>query len=165
MQNTQVKSTTRYKQHRASRGQGAIAVRKDAHAGRAAGRGAWWWVWRWRGTPGCSAHDRLERGSTGESEREHRDGDAARRRRLLHPGPPTGASLLQVAWAAARQAEQSPGLLWLQVPTVLSVVAGARLGRSTRSGARGHRSAPIVAGGRLRFLWFLCRPSHARFSR
>ena len=67
--------------------------------GRGAGRGGG--DWRWRCTLGCSAHDRSERGSTWESERVHRDGDAAGRRRLLRPGPWTGASWLQGAWAAS----------------------------------------------------------------
>ena len=56
---------------------------------------------------------------------------------------PTCVSLLHGAWAASLHPAQGPGLLRLQVPTVLSAVAGARTRRATRPSARVHRSAWI----------------------
>ena len=57
------------------------------------------------------------------------------------------ALLLQGAWAASLHPAEGTGLRRLQVPTVLSVVAGARTRRSTRPSARVHRSAPVYAWG------------------
>ena len=60
---------------------------------------------------------------------------------------PTCVSLLQGAWAASLHPAQGTGVLRLQVPTVLSVVAGARTRLATRPSARVHRSAPVYAWG------------------
>ena len=60
---------------------------------------------------------------------------------------PTCVSLLQGAWAASLHPAQGTGLLLLQVPTVLSGVAGARTRRAARPSARVHRSAPVDAWG------------------
>ena len=61
---------------------------------------------------------------------------------------PTCVSLLQGGWAASlHPAQGTTGLLRLQVPTVVSVVAGARTRRAMRPSARVHRSAPVYAWG------------------
>ena len=48
---------------------------------------------------------------------------------------------------STRRRAPAAGLLRVQVPTVLSVVAGAHTRRATRPSARVHRSAPVYAWG------------------